>query len=411
MAVLMANKQESARTVPQLRTLHPDNNRRTTWAELLNDLVFTVIIQQLAQRLQTNLNGPAFGQFILLYIPVWWLWNGETHYATRFDNDNDVIHRFLGSLQLLGLIVLAATIPRTLASGWASILYAATYSAVRIVLLVEYGRAWHYVPNARPYIRHIAVGFSISVLIWIASMFIPAPYRYGMWGLALLIELSTPLTSAGGRLHTEFPPDVRHLPERYGLFTLLVLGQSVTGATQGLIAAGYQPTTILTTILGGVIIIGLWWAYFDRLDDDAVRQVGEGGSARLYAFWLYLHLPLTIALTMVGVGLTYVIRASGKAELSGQVQWLLVGSVAAYLLVEAGISLTTLKAGPPHASFVRGVIARFTIGVVLIGIGLFGSLTATGLMSVTAALIVGLIVNDRFAPEAPDSAERVRQGA
>jgi len=405
----MANPSDKASHLPRLRPKEKEGDRRTTWTELLNDLVFTVIIGQLAQRLQKDMSGPAFGQFLLLYVPVWWLWNGETHYSTRFDNERDVVHRLLVSLQLVGLIVLAASIPNALESG--SRTYALTYAAVRMILLIEYGRAWYYVPEARPYIRHIVTGFGISVLLWIGSVFMPVSYRYVLWGIGLLIELTTPLTPTGGRLHRQFPPDVRHLPERYGLFTLLVLGQSVTGTTQGLIASGFDAIPLLTTVLGGIVIIGLWWAYFDRLDDDAVRQVSEGGTARLYAAWLYLHLPLTIALTLIGVGLSYVIQASAQAELTASVRWLLVGSVAAYLLTEAGISLTTLKAGPPHASFVRGMSVRGGVAVLLLVVGLFWPFNAVWLMGFTATLIVGLILSDYFAPEPPGSEERINQEA
>lgn len=194
----MPDQPQASPTTPQLRTAEKDGARRTTWAELLNDLVFTAIVAQLAQRLLTSLSGPSLGGFFLLYVPVWWLWNGEAHYSTRFDNERDVVHRFLGSLQLLGLIGLAATIPRALELDTSSIIYALTYSAVRVLLLIEYGRAWFYVPEARPYIRHITTGFAVSVLIWIVSAFVPVPYRYGLWAMALLIELSTPLPSAGG---------------------------------------------------------------------------------------------------------------------------------------------------------------------------------------------------------------------
>ncbi|GAB3499582.1 low temperature requirement protein A [Spirosoma knui] len=401
----MPDQSSSKTAIPQLRSLEKEGTRRTTWAELLNDLVFTVIIMQLAQRLQTSFDAKEFGQFVLLYVPVWWLWNGETHYSTRFDNEQDITHRFLGSLQLLGLIVLAASIPKGAEAS--SSVYALTYAVVRIVLLVEYGRAWYYVPQARPYIQHLGTGFILSALLWIGSVFVPLPYKYGVWGLALLIELGTPLTSTGGRLHREFPPDVRHLPERYGLFTLLVLGQSVSGATQGLMASGLNATTIPATILGGIIIIGLWWAYFDRLDDDAVRQVSEGGTARFYALWLYLHLPLTIALTLVGIGLTYAVRATNQGDLPQQTQWLLTGSVAAYLLTEAGISLTTLKAGPPHPSFIRGIVTRFGIALVLVAVGAFASLRPINLMIITAALVMAMIISDNLGPAAPASTERV----
>lgn len=398
----------SSATIPQLRSAEKDDSRRITWAELLNDLVFAAIVAQLAQRLLTSLSAPSLGGFFLLYVPVWWLWNGETHYFTRFDNERDVVHRLLGSLQLLGLIVLAATIPKALESNTSSIIYALTYSAVRIVLLIEYGRAWFYVPEARPYIRHLTTGFAVSVLVWIASAFVPVPYRYGLWTVALLIELSTPLTSAGGRLHTEFPPDVRHLPERYGQFTLILLGQTVTSTAQGLIRSGFDIHTVLATGLGGIVVIGLWWAYFDRLDDDAVRQVSGGGSARLYTLWLYLHLPLTVTLTMVGVGLTLAIEGADRPELPIAGQWLFTGSVVGYFLAEAGISLTTLKSGPSHPSFVRGVWVRFGLATGLLLIRLTTSLGTLPLLGITAGLIVCLILSDQFSPDAPDSADRIK---
>ena len=394
--------------IPQFRPDEKDGARRTTWAELLNDLVFTVIVVQLAQRLLTSLSGPSLGEFFLLYIPVWWLWNGETHYSTRFDSEQDIVHRFLGSLQLLGLIVLGATIPKVLESNMLSVIYAITYSAVRLLLLIEYGRAWFYVPNARPYIRHITTGFAVSILIWVASAFVPTPYRYGMWGVALLIDLSTPLTPAGRRLQTEFPPDVRHLPERYGLFTLTLLGQTITGTAQGLIQSGFEVSTVLATLLGGIVVIGLWWAYFDRLDDDAVRQVSEGGRTWPYTLWLYLHLPLTGALTMIGVGLTLAIQGVDRPELTPAVQWLFTGSVAGYLLAEAGISLTTLKSGPPHPTFVRGILVRLGLAVLLMLIRLTTSLGTLPLLGVTAGLIICLILSDHFSPDAPKSTERVK---
>lgn len=154
-------------------------------------------------------------------------------------------------------------------------------------------------------------------------------------------------------------------------------------------------------------MIGIWWAYFDRLDDDAVRQVSEGGSAGPYTLWLYLHLPLTVALTMVGVGLTLAIRGTNRPELPIAVQWLFTGSVTGYFLAEAGISLTTLLAGPSHPSFVRGVSVGFGLAVLLL-IRLTTSLGTLPLLGITGLLIIGLILSDQFSPNVPDSTDRVK---
>lgn len=410
----MAEPENEKRNIPTLRTNETTGERRTTWAELLNDLVYTAIIMQLAMRLTNSLSAQSLLEFLLLYIPVWWLWNGQTHYATRFDNANDIVHRLLGSAQLLGLFILASAISQ--ATEQRSTVYALAYASIRAVLLIEYGRAWWYVPQARPYIRVVLIGFSASVLIWTGSVWLAPPYRYGLWALALLIELTTPLTS-GGKLHAKFPPDVRHLPERYGLFTLLVLGQAVTGVVTGLLGSLFHPNAIFSALLGGVVIVGLWWAYFDRLDDDAVRKLAGDGNkpatnptVRRYTLWLYTHLPLTLALTGYGAALTKAIQAVDQPQLPRPVHNLLVGAVVTYLFAEALISLTTLKSGPEHVSFQRGIAARIGAGVILLGVGLFARLSTLPLLFVMSAVITALIVSDQIGPEAPESTERTESG-
>lgn len=95
--------------IPTIRSSREQGHRKTTWPELLNDLVFTAIIAQLAGRLLADDSDMSFLEFVLIYVPVWWLWNGETNYSTRFDNEQDVVHRALTSVQLIALIILATT--------------------------------------------------------------------------------------------------------------------------------------------------------------------------------------------------------------------------------------------------------------------------------------------------------------
>ena len=411
----MADKTPDKRNVPTLRSKETEGERRTTWAELLNDLAYTAIIAQLANPLSMSPSLTDLLDFLLLYVPVWWLWNGQAHYATRFDNADDMVHRLLGSAQLIGLFILAGSISQ--ATEQRSVVYALAYASVRAVLLIEYGRVWRFVPEARPYVRVILIGFSASVLLWVGAVWLAPPYRYGLWAIALLIELATPLTS--GKLHAEFPPDVRHLPERYGLFTLLVLGQAVTGVVMGLMSSPFHLNAIGATSLGGVVIVGLWWAYFDRLDDDAVRKLTQHRrddpqtskpAIRQYTLWLYTHLPLTMALTLYGVALKQALVAVDRPVLPVAIHRLLVGAVVTYLFAEAAISLTTLRSGPSHVSFRRGVLTRLSAAVVLGVIGWFAQLNALWLLFVMSAVVVALIASDQLSPDAPASTERVEGG-
>lgn len=260
--------------LPHLRTDPYDpEERHATWFELFYDLVFVVIVAQLAHHLSEHLSWNGFLTFVLLFVPTWWAWVGETYYSTRFDSDSDLGHRMLGSLQVVGLVGLAVAVERGVdeASG----LFAASYAFVRTVQVLQYLRAGYYLPQARAFIQHYTKINAISVLIWWISVFVPAPSQYGVWGVAFLIEASTPLSE--GSLHARFPPHVTHIPERFGLFTMFVLGEVITQIAQGLAQSTWQLSTIATAILSVAVAVGLWWTYFNRLDDDAVRQlVGKG---------------------------------------------------------------------------------------------------------------------------------------
>lgn len=389
--------------IPILRTSREPGHRQTTWPELLNDLVFTAIIAQLAQRLLADDSDMSFLEFVLLFIPVWWLWNGETNYSTRFDNERDFIHRVLTSIQLIALIILATTIPRSVESEALSMVFAITYSSTRFILLIEYGRVWYYLPETRDFIRRLALGFSASIVLWVASVFVPTPYRYWLWALGLLIELTTPLVSTGSKDHKKFPPDVRHLPERYGLFTLLVLGQSITSIVNAMIDHGLTVRAVSATILCSIIVIGIWWAYFDRVDDEAVREVEKGGASLPYRFWLYLHLPLTMALTMAGVGMEMTVKNIETLDLSQSAQWFITGALGGYFLTQACISLTTLVSGPPHPSFRRGIVVRFGLAIAFILLGFFATVGPLLLLSILVAGVLGLILSDTLGPEPPSN--------
>ncbi|QJD78959.1 low temperature requirement protein A [Spirosoma rhododendri] len=391
--------------IPILRSSREPGHRQTTWPELLNDLVFTAIIAQLAQRLLTDDSDMSFLEFVLLFVPIWWLWNGETTYSTRFDNERDVTHRVLTSIQLIALIILATTIPRSVESEALSTVFAITYSITRFALLVEYGRVWYYLPETRDYIRRIVLGFSVSIILWVASVFVPIPYRYWLWALGLLIELTTPLVAIGAEHHKKFPPDVRHLPERYGLFTLLVLGQSITSIVNAMIDHGLTMRSVSATILCSIIVIGIWWAYFDRVDDEAVRKVEKDGSNLPYRFWLYLHLPLTMALTMVGVGMEMTVRNVDTLDLSRSAQWFITGALSGYFLTQACISLTTLLSGPCHPSFRRGIIVRFGLAVAFALLGFLENIGPLQLLSILVASVLGLILSDTLGPEPPSNFE------
>lgn len=388
--------------LPRLRINPYDpEERHATWFELFYDLAFVVIVARLAHHLSEHVSWNGFFTFVLLFVPTWWAWVGETYYSTRFDSDSDLGHRALGSLQVVGLVGLAAAVDRGIEE--ASWLFAASYAFVRTMQVLQYLRAGYYLPQARSFIGHYTKINAISVLVWWVSVFLAAPWQYGVWGVAFLIEVSTPLIE--GTLHTQFPPHVSHIPERFGLFTTLVLGEVVTQIAQGLTQSDWESDTFASAVLSVAIAVGLWWTYFNRLDDDAVRQLVGKGRLWIYQLWLYDHLPLVISVATVSVGIGHTLAVDPQQILPAADRWLLLGSIAAFLVFEAVICFTTIGAGLPHPAFTWGVFYRLAAATILLGLGLFAGMTPKTSITLTTIAVGAVVLGDLF-KEAPASSAR-----
>jgi low temperature requirement protein LtrA len=222
--------------------------------------------------------------FVALFVPIWWAWVGETFYDTRFDSD-DVVQRGLTFAQLGVIAILAVMIHDGL--GETSAGFALAYAGVRAILVVQYIRAGRAIVQARPLTRRFGRGFALAAVIWVLSVFVPLPWRWAVWALALAIDLGTPIFA--GQLHAQIAPDRAHLPERFGLFTIIVLGEAVLGVINGMSEQSWTWATGLVALLGLTLVFSVWWLYFDHLDGTAIAAAQEAGRVGVYQTWLYGH--------------------------------------------------------------------------------------------------------------------------
>jgi low temperature requirement protein LtrA len=316
-----------------------NTNRHATWLELFYDLVFVVVIFQLAHNLEEDFSLYGFLGFLALFVPVWWSWTGAAFYATRFDTD-DLGHRILILLQMVGAAALAVNVPDGLGNDSAG--FALSYAAIRIILVLEYVRTGisKSFSSATPLIRRYSIGFLCAAIVWIISAFIPPPFRFVLWAIGLVIDFATPITA--GRLHSQFAPHISHLPERMGLFIIIVLGESVLEIVAGVQKWGeFDIYSMLILGLGLSIPFSLWWLYFDNVDGAPIRALREKGRIGIYSLWLIGHFPLVVAITSVGVGLGYITSKANGLVLSYFEQWLLCGSVALSLGAQGVLHLSS----------------------------------------------------------------------
>ncbi|MDQ3778553.1 MAG: low temperature requirement protein A, partial [Actinomycetota bacterium] len=254
---------------PRLRTLERDveGERRATWLELFFDLVFVVAIAQLSTGAG---NEPGVREFLILaalFVPLWWAWVGFTFYADRFDTD-DVVHRVLMLGGMFAVAGLASAIPEAYAGD--TVGFAAAYAVTRLIVVVLNARAWWHLPAARPLLNAYIPAFALSALLFAGSTLVDSPWRYALWAAGLVLDLGTPLVSAD-RIR-KVPIHTSHIPERVGLLTIIVFGETVLAVVTGTDTVSWGWESGLIAALGFTAAAGIWWLYFDFLDTGVVQR-------------------------------------------------------------------------------------------------------------------------------------------
>ncbi|MEL6580611.1 MAG: low temperature requirement protein A [Cyanobacteria bacterium J06621_12] len=289
-----------------------DGERSATWLELFFDLIFVVAIAQLAHNFHEDFSLAGLAKLGILFVPVWWCWIGATFYDTRFDNDG-LVDRLITLVQMALVASIAANIHHGLGSS--SMDFALSYMAFRGVLICQYIHAGYHVKEARPLTTWYAIGFSISWLFWLVSVFVPLPWRFVLWGLGLLVDFCTPLTA--GKRVVKVPPDMAHTTERIGLFTIIVLGESIVAVVGGVSDIDWTPNSVTIALLGLSIAFSFWWMYFDTVDESPLHAMRKG-KMKIALTWLYSHLPLAIGLTATGVGVEKMIHGLEQDAAMGE---------------------------------------------------------------------------------------------
>jgi low temperature requirement protein LtrA len=361
---------------PRLRIGEEDSEeeRRATWLELFYDLVFVVAVAQLSHYLKDHVSVEGALGFIALFIPVWWSWIGNTLYANRFDTD-DVIRRLLTGLQMLAAAAIAVNIHHGL--GESSPGLAISYAAGRFVLVMEYYRAGKHIPTARPLTTRYAIGFAIGATIWAVSAFVPIPWRFVLWAVGIIVDFVTPFTAI--KFQLGLLPNASHLPERFGLFTMIVLGEAIVAVVDGVSKQDWEIKSVLAAVFGLCAAFSLWWVYFDNLGGKPIIQARQEGKTSTVFIWLYTHLPLVIGIAATGVGVQKVLTSDQMTALPDKYRWLLCASLS---LCWAAIAILH-RLGVIRYCKMRFKY-RFTAAVVILLIGFLGT-------NLSPAAVIGLV--------------------
>jgi low temperature requirement protein LtrA len=308
-----------------------EEHRVATPLELLFDLCFVVAVAFAAERLHHAVSEDHIGAGVLAYamvfFAIWWAWMNFTWFASAYDTD-DVPYRLATLLQIGGVLVVAASVPRAFDDNDFTGVTVG-YAIMRIGLAAQWLRAARTDPEGRATARRYAVGITACTVGWVTLLVLPDAVKPVGFAVMVLAEVAVPVWA-------ERPAPTywhaHHIAERYGLFTIIVLGETILATTiatqQGIEAAEHIGMLVALAVSGLVIVFAMWWVYFDQPTHRLL-------TSNRYAFpWGYGHYLIFSSAAAVGAGLGVVIdHATDHAHVSRTVAALAVAvPVAVFLL-------------------------------------------------------------------------------
>ena len=357
-------------------------HRSATPLELLFDLCFVVAVAQAATFLHHDLaEGEVVhgvSSYLIVFFTIWWPWLNFTWFASAYDTD-DVQYRLLTFVQIAGVLVIAAGVPRAFDALDFTVIVAG-YVIMRIALVAQWLRAAREDPVHRPVALRFAAGIALVQLGWVLRLLI----GWSEVGLLVFLvlglsELAIPFWAERSGQMTPWNPG--HIVERYSLFTIIVLGECILAtmtATQAAFEAGGQLQPLLTVAVGGLILVfALWWSYFKHEPD-----VSRSRSLASMIAWGYGHYVIFAAVAALGAGLQVAADTThGATELTPSVAALTVAvPVGIYLIALAFI----------HARRTAPILAPIAITVILV---IAAALLAPWIGVPAAVLVMGILVS------------------
>jgi low temperature requirement protein LtrA len=361
------------------------DERRTTPVELLWDLVFVFAVTQVTTLLSHDLTWAGFGRAMLVLALVWWAWSAYVWAANAQTASSPTLRGCL-LVSMVSIFITGLSVPH--AFGSEGTLFAVSYAVVRFLHLALYADASRKGNAAWSAIAGFALTVAIGMGLLIGGSFATGTARIVLWVLAAAIDYAGPAWLTRERLRGLQRVAVAHFAERYSLFVIICLGESIVAIGVG--ALGQRADRALTAelvvavTLGLLITVAMWWTYFEGLAEAAAERLRRHEDPVLAAAdaYSYLHLVIVAGIITFAVGVKILARVSVAAALSGPARLALCGGVALYLVGSASFSKRLLG----EVEYEKLAVAGALLALYAVGDGLAAWVVA----GAVAALLGGL---------------------
>lgn len=355
-----------------------EEHRASTPLELLFDLTFVVAVSQAAAELHHALAeghvGSGLAGYAAVFFAIWWAWMNFTWFASAYDTD-DVPYRVLTLLQMAGVLVLAAGVPD--AFGGDFTLVVAGYVLMRLAMIAQWLRAAAQHAQGRSGALRYAAGIAVVQIGWVARLWASGVWAPVTFVVLVVAELAVPAWAEARGFRTSWHPG--HIAERYGLFTIIVLGEvilaSLTAVQSAVTERGLSAHVLLIAVGGLLLVFALWWIYFSGADVTL-------GSLHTALTWGYGHYVVFAALAALGAGLEAALGVTEHhAHLTEQAAGLAVAVPVVIVLLLVGVLHRVTRTGAVgHGLLVAaGALVVLALGFSAPVLGVGGAVLGMGL--------------------------------
>jgi low temperature requirement protein LtrA len=377
--------------IPELPIIRAqeEGDQRATFFELFFDLVYVFAVTQLSHHLLANISWSGAAETAFMLIAVYWAWNYTTWMTNWFDPDTAPVRLVLVFVMAASLLM-AVAIPEGFDAY--ALLFACAYSGLQI------GRnAFVVVVTPRGLFnqnfRQILAWSVLSAPLWVAGGLVDAgALRWVLWLGALGLDLAAPLVrywlpGVGATAMSQWQIESAHFGERFQLFVIIVLGESIVLAGATASDTGLSLEVVAALLLSFLSSTALWWLYFGEVAGSVLERM-RGATAEERGqigrdIYTYLHLPIVAGIVLVAVGDELVIGHPTDA-LHDSGALIALGAPALFL---AGLMACAARIGQaqslPRAVVVIALLAAVPLAAVADGLVVSGVLTA-----LLAALVV-----------------------
>ena len=353
-----------------------EDAKRASWLELFYDVAFVAIVAQLTYLASAHYQ--TVGEWLTIFVVAYSIfvaWWGTTANRNLQPTETTQDKLFI-QLQMVGMFLMSITMPAVFEGQYVG--FFLTLGSMRLLQAFMMARMYYAHPATRPATYNLLEGFFVGGILWVVSAFAVDPFHLVLSMMALSVDVFTPLTQGKGNATRYL--NVYHLQERLGLFLMLVIGESmIVVALSSSVArlSVVEPSVVLS---GLVLMIALWWLYFEHSDRTA------GVRPKSLFIFLQAHGLFFWSLILLSVGYRLVLAdpASGAAFLlvvAGA-----VGIAIAVLLIRLMLHVVCMP------STVK-VAALFLLGAAVVFAGFYYDETIITLVSISILFTVAAILD------------------